>query len=360
MSGDRRTSPVPEVKRISWSRRQRALGAVKVVLVVTLLSVGAASASSWVASSETCAGCHVAVQPVHATHQDIGCASCHRPRGASGAVRFAVSWSRMAVNGYVLGQHPERSEGPRAQIDQSSCTSCHAALFRDDSEIVAGVRVYHEHLLGNGVRCERCHEGLGHADTSRGDRHVMSECMRCHGDAAEKVECGSCHVGRPSDVVSDTRLLHPVWIEGDGTCNGCHRSETARECVACHGGYEMPHPVGWGNAHYYDGFTDQQACFECHSPPRGVNPAPHGSASGGYGGSFCNRCHSYPTPHPPAAQWVRQHGPASRGVQIPHPVCAGCHGDAPYEYVSNCQGCHHTQHACDTCHAERDARRDNR
>ncbi len=345
---------VARVRTISWSRRQSAMTALKAFLVLGAFVVAAASFGSWAGSSQNCVSCHRTFDQVSVVHEGVECVSCHVPLGVTGTARFGASWARMAAVGDSFELASRESVGP---IDESACIRCHRSVLEPEFAVLGGIRVEHAHLWEQGVACSRCHAGMGHQDTARAaTRHTMSECMRCHGDGEEETRCSLCHTGNPSDVVSDRRPHAAVVAAGDGTCGGCHEPALARECVACHGGYEMPHPADWVRGHLYDGFVDQDACFECHAPPDGSPPAPHGAATGGYAGSFCNRCHSYPTPHPPASQWVRQHGAAYRGTFVPHPVCRACHG-AEQEFVQNCYGCHHTRSACDTCHAQRDARR---
>jgi len=357
MSSDRRHPAA--VRRISWSKRQRMYEAVRWAAGVLLILVAAGAFSSWAGSTQNCLSCHSSLRTVQGSHAQTECVGCHVPGGVNGRIRFGASWVRMAAIGYLTGSEAVHGEEPRP-VDESACVRCHSELVKPQADVVGGVRVGHAHLVDQGVRCERCHDGYGHGGvTQTAARHRMSECMRCHGDPQTETDCGLCHVGNPSDVVSGTRLLQRTWVTGDGTCNGCHEAQLARECIACHGGYEMPHPADWRTDHLYDGFANQDSCWECHSPPDGSPPAPHGSASGGYAGTFCNGCHSYPTPHPPAAQWIRQHGPASRGADVPHSVCEPCHSD-PRFFVQRCTDCHHTADACERCHAERDRRRGRR
>lgn len=341
----------PLVRTVSLGKREAVVRAVRVILSIGLLSAGLLVAWRWSQSNDTCRSCHTSVAAPASPHQSAGCPSCHRPAGVLGASRQAVALGRMVVRQYTEQVETTLTAGA-GELDESACLRCHRGLMRADADRNRSVRLNHGHLWRLGVACGRCHDTYGHTPQTATARSAMSECMRCHQRDGDSVKCGYCHIGKPSDVASGERVASRSGALVIRTCRGCHDAELAGECVACHGGYEMPHPDGWVEDHPYDGLTDQSDCHNCHRAPSGVPPAPHGAATGGYGGAFCNRCHTYPSPHGDSADWIRLHGPASRGRHVKQEVCLPCHSDTA---VSACTECH-SQESCQGCHRERDER----
>lgn len=335
-------------KRIKLSRIRRYRGWAITAAVVGLLAIAAYSVFEWADSDATCAGCHRSTMDVAEVHESASCGSCHRPSGPTGALRHGVALASMTV---VQFRSPDAIPQPGQQPEDSGCLRCHRTVIEDDGLLRAKIRVNHRHLVDAGLRCGECHTGVGHQeDTHDRPRSIMGICLRCHDGNGAQYECDVCHLSRPSDVTSDRRLHRPVRVGMGGTCAGCHSMRLEARCVACHGGYEMPHPVGWmEGAHFLPGFVDQDRCMLCHEPPRGVEPAPHGSPTANWGGGFCNRCHTFPTPHGDRNAWIKRHGPASKGVAVPQPQCTPCHSS---EFVKHCTVCH-AQETCDRCHADR-------
>lgn len=335
-------------KRMKLSRVRRYRRLLTSVVLAAILAAAAFSVFEWADSDATCSGCHRATPAVAEAHDSAGCASCHRPGGPTGALRHLVAITRMSV---IQLASPDSSPQPGEWPEDSGCLRCHGAVMTEEGPPRVTIRVRHSHLAEAGLRCLECHSGVGHVvDAHDRPRSVMGICLRCHDGDAAVSDCDACHLTRPSDVVSEHRLHRPVRVGMGGTCSGCHSARLESECVACHGGYEMPHPDGWmEGTHYLPGFVDQDRCMLCHEPPRGVEPAPHGSPTANYGGGFCNRCHTYPTPHGSRSAWIVRHGPASKGASVPQPECVPCHSS---EFVSSCTVCH-AQETCDRCHADR-------
>ncbi len=341
------------VRRLT-TRRWRITRRLVFGLMVAGLALSAAwFATAWAESSETCRGCHATPAKTGGEHENIGCAQCHRQPGVLGALRYAVDYGSMLWSGYAVEEAP----APRGvRLESWSCLRCHRSVLDISREASAPVRVGHAHLLSAGFECADCHETAGHRESISGRPvAIMERCLRCHDGEHAASECDVCHTGRPSDVASGWRRTTPVAVGMGGTCRGCHSAGQERECIACHGGLEMPHPAGWafGSGHVYDGFVNQARCSLCHKPPpAGLSPSPHGSPVGVYGGAFCNRCHTFPSPHGDTARWIRTHGPASRGVVIDQPACDPCHGPG---HVQQCYVCH-LEGTCRDCHDERDRR----
>ena len=253
----------------------------------------------------------------------------------------------MAWAYYRDGVTPE--PGP-TRVESSGCLRCHRSVFSASFDEARMTKINHRHLYRQGFACMECHENAGHRPgVAARPRAVMEICMRCH-EGDDRQSCALCHKGKASDVVSGRRLIQPVHLSMGGTCGGCHTQQLANQCIACHGGFEMPHSEAWKTGgHSYQGFVNQERCTLCHVEPKGVDPAPHGSPFGTYGGGFCNRCHSFPSPHGDHTTWIVRHGPVSEGAFIEQPVCNGCHGPGQ---VQKCDQCHQKE-VCDRCHEER-------
>jgi hypothetical protein len=337
------------VVRLGKMRRYRRWLTVAVALAAAVWALY--SVAVWSESAETCRGCHVATQEVAATHETVRCPACHRPAGVVGALVHGVSLTRMVV-GNAAGTRDEADAQGGEQ--DSACLRCHRSILQASADEGRPVRVFHRHLVEEGMPCGSCHPGLGHSpDGYDRPASIMEKCLRCHDGTSASADCALCHFGEPSDVASGRRVVQPVPIGMNGSCGGCHKTSLEKECVACHGGYEMPHPAGWVEGdHYYRGLVDQDACMDCHEATKGVFPAPHGSATANYGGGFCNRCHTYPTPHGDRGIWIKRHGPVSEGAAIEQKWCIDCHSS---EFVQQCTVCHDSR-TCDKCHLERDAR----
>jgi nitrate/TMAO reductase-like tetraheme cytochrome c subunit len=350
----RAARPAKKVRRISLRRRRIVWRSVTWAAVVAITVITLWLVAGWAEADETCAGCHTQTRPSTPAHGEASCVDCHRQGGVTGALQHGASYTRMLREGYVFKEEPV-AQG--TQPESSACLRCHKGVFDESFDETRSVRIDHRHLHKAGYACLDCHEGLGHRETvAERPRSVMEKCLACHDGQQAASECENCHRQEPSDVASEWREAQPVAIGMQDSCSGCHDVKLAQECVDCHGGYEMPHPVGWVEGdHMYGGFTDQADCLSCHAAPVGVEPAPHGAPTGGYGGGFCNRCHSYPSPHGDNATWIRMHGPASRGAYVSGQYCSGCHGVGGVA-EQQCNNCH-SEATCAKCHEERDRHR---
>lgn len=340
----------PYIRRYSLRSRRSALdlGMVALTLILALASVW--FAADWATADETCLGCHESVVDHSGAHESLRCQDCHRPAGLSGALRYATDVGRMLAVEYIISE-PTDTVIPR-QPDSSACARCHGAILVEGTESVSsgGTRVGHGHLVSAGLSCDRCHETGHGAGVPIRDKAIMTECLVCHDGAIAPIGCTTCHAARPSDTTSNMRVAALVSPIREASCRGCHSAALDAECVACHGGVEMPHPAGWTESgHLYPGFLNKDGCGICHEPHGDVPPAPHRSASANYGGGFCNRCHSFPSPHGASTTWKAVHGAASRGEGVSQPSCEPCHSGS---FVSDCTACHSSE-SCVRCHAER-------
>lgn len=344
--------PKRNVRRMSFGRQRLIVDAFLVLISLGLLAGAFWQVAGWSTADETCAGCHESIKAIEGSHESVSCASCHRPAGVSGALRYATSLTDMLAASYFTGSEPGTTT---AELVTGACIRCHTLRGLDRFDGGAGVRVYHSHLYELGISCEQCHESTGHRVVlPTRPRAVMDICLECHDGSQQSASCDTCHTSRPSDVVSGWRRHDQVDVTYQGTCEGCHTKKRSEDCVRCHGGYVMPHPTEWrSGGHLFDGLTDKDGCYVCHKPNDDVPPPVHGQPYGGYGGGFCNRCHAFPSPHGPSSAWQRSHGAASRGVQVAQPVCVPCHGTD--NMVKQCTVCHNDS-ICANCHRERDRR----
>jgi len=218
---------------------------------------------------------------------------------------------------------------------------------------------------------------------------------RAHLQAADRVECASCHDMRANDFrappvarclgchAGHEAAVHRGAPEAD--CLTCHdflrpkdATKWAHQCESCHERAQGPHPT--------IAIHGKQDCIECHAvhPGRDTQPAEclgchdtqaTGHPAGGAGRAACLVCHA---PHRPAREalarcescHVAGASDVPATVRIPetalfpgHDRCVQCHAGHTFTRASvkACRDCHGDKHvlasdkvaahaACTSCH----------
>jgi hypothetical protein len=259
----------------------------------------------------TCDTCHELGAAVTAweadAHRGVSCYGCHARPGLVGSVQAGAEGAFRLVT-------RRESDEVRAPVFERRCLGCHGEIT---TGVTGGeVRMRHSDVIEAGYPCLSCHARVGHTALEREPlpitRSRMSTCLHCHDGVTASSSCTSCHNGRPSDVAAT-----PIGQTADAgiTCRGCHKEETDRRCVECHG-LELPHPAEFYGQHAALSWNDPMLCVRCHE-----------TAVPGHG---CD-CHSDVNVHGTYNRWFPMHGPAARAN---YPGGCLCHAD------SYCLFCH--------------------
>ncbi len=329
----------------------RAMGVLRVLLVVGLFGTGAMTFATWgaveyTAQSEFCVSCHI-MEPYYASwegssHADVSCIECHYEPGAveTGLGKFkALS---------QLAKYATRTEGtkPWAEVSDASCmrSGCHSVRMLDGPVTFGEVAFDHRHHLlesrrGRRLRCVTCHS------QNEPGEHVSvtpSVCFMCHfmpderGNLAEETsDCLMCH-GPPQGTidVADRPFEHASYVARGVTCQECHtavvdgKGDVRKErCHSCHS--EIGHIERYGETAFMHEMhvTDHKVeCFDCHDAIRhGLLPREEHASVEGQG---CASCHTsaHDAPH------LLYAGTGARGVE-----------DAPsrmFQTRVDCEACH--------------------
>jgi hypothetical protein len=136
-----------------------------------------------------------------------------------------------------------------------------------------------------------------------------------HGETTQAGQEAAVRSGETSQQVPEGVNLPPV--DTINACYTCHNQ--VKFCNKCHGGVEMPHPVGFRTKHAKIAKANPKSCETCH----------------GKGTAACNSCHhgtSLNWPYNPKVPWRTQHPGAVK--QDGATACFQCH-DPTY-----CAKCH--------------------
>lgn len=321
--------------------------AYAILALLVFLSLG----SLYVYSSKpsTCAMCHpgnrIQKSLAESEHRGQPCLTCHQEPGGTGFLVQAATYLRWTSQ-ELLGTKSR----PEAYVSNASCARCHLAVY-SNTVVRNNIRVSHREFLEEGQLCTDCHGETGHKeDREVTGRSSMTRCVICHDGKRASAECGICHAeGKQRGLTSARRDFARIDIPMPSNCRSCHKVQTNRMCIKCHG-LEMPHPANWkdGATHAGLAFTKKELCWKCHTPPKGPPTGHLGLADTT---SLCNRCHSFPSPHGSEARWIKLHGPAALGTAgVREEACYGCH-DRSTDPVVLCDKCHgRSKNFCDLCH----------
>ncbi len=150
------------------------------------------------------------------------------------------------------------------------------------------------------------HGELGKAEANRVRAAKAREASEAvSGETAEAEKEAEPRSGEATPV---PEAIHLPPVDTINTCYTCHDQETF--CNACHGGVEMPHPVGFKAQHSKIARKYPKSCETCH----------------GKGNEGCNSCHhgsAMDYKYNPEIKWQVQHPAAvqEKGAT----VCFTCH-----------------------------------
>lgn len=241
------------------------------------------------------------------------CFVCH--------ISFARRWAEVRHSKTLLA-----SDRP---ADQRGCEACHgpgaAHVAGDRKKIVAWSRLK---VQQEWDICLQCHQPTVTADRWKATPHATlqiacTQCHEVHKPMAQeyllkkpvKETCNECHDGMKAQIAAETHHPLPEGVLECGMCHNVHGTAHERSllspqdemCAVCHGD-EVPKPEthrreNWKLQHTEEAQQNREKCLTCHSQ-----------------GSFCNRCHIVPVPHP--EKFVTEHGPTAQAHLA---ACRNCH-----------------------------------
>lgn len=288
-----------------------------VVGVVVMVAIGLWIPVAATSTSSYCGSCKATEPAAEAwagsAHSGVECVDCHIPPGVWNQFRWrAQEWRNIWSDYLNVPRTGQTGERP----GNESCTrsSCHASLPVGDEH--QNVRLPHErHTQISGLVCADCHDKVSHGPRAKARQVSMTVCSMCHDQAAATDQCEFCHL--TPQTVEDT---HPAgYIEthgeearaGEDACLRCHHDPVSF-CDECHSRPTPDHFSGtWRYTHDTVAEKDREGCLGCHDED-----------------VFCEQCHRVSHPK----DWLTTHG----GV-------AGAGG-------GSCLTCH-PQSMCDRCHA---------
>ncbi len=240
----------------------------------------------------------------HAVHteKDVQCATCHN------RVAHDDEAAKPVLNDPTTG---EKSQPHENFMTMTACFRCHSQT---------------KEALAPG-ECEACHpkgfplkpeshsapdffpEGHGELGKAEAERvrearsRELSEVVG--GEAAEEEKAAENRSGEETPVPEG---IHLPPVDTINSCYTCHDMETF--CNACHGGVEMPHPVGFKERHAKEARKYPKSCEQCH----------------GKGNEGCNSCHhgsAMDYKYNPNVKWLDQHYVAVQAKGAT--ACFECH-----------------------------------
>lgn len=303
---------------------QRGLTVAVIVLTAIVVVLGVSLAATSLPSF--CATCKshkpIVASYEKAAHRDVNCELCHSKPGP-----FYFLTAKMEALQQPIAQVTGDYEEPiLASVLNQSCRQCHKNEKLFTTITAKGINVDHEHLIGAGFLCIRCHSTAGHPDAvPAGSRTypAMDQCLMCHNNEYRSkdgevavADCTLCHT-RPNYGAVPASHKAPDWKRRHGavgilsTCSACHTKPGS--CSSCHGGVRMPHASDWLARHGAEvSQVGRRTCGRCHE-----------------GQAYCDTCHQVRMPHPD--DFVVGHPASARRAGQ---TCFNCHD------VANCQACH--------------------
>ena len=220
--------------------------------------------------------------------------------------------------------------------DKAECTGCHANPdrivplegFHPDYEVFA-----HNKHTAAGYDCSVCHAGVSKSTQWSVDEKLlpsMSDCIDCHSEEGQTLECGSCHFGKhpqPGDLsFMEWTRTHGLEAAFDpehfqeyfelGYCEDCHQGLNLRGEV---------HQPGWLFVHGDEAAAGSD-CFVCHEDRL-----------------ECSNCHRrmLPVPHTlgdPAFANSQNGGEHKTEAEAYFEACLSCHDMG--QASPTCSRCH--------------------
>jgi thiol-disulfide isomerase/thioredoxin len=307
-SSDKPHRARPRRRRSPWVATLVVLGVIVVIGVLLWVPVAATSTSDYCGSCKATKPAATAwAQSVHAK---VECVECHIPPGLDEQIKWRTKeWLNIWADYLNVPRVDQEGERP----GNDNCTPCHDMSTVGD--VHGDVKMPHSrHVEISGLVCVDCHDKVSHGTRAQAGRVSMSVCSMCHAQVTATDECGFCH----------TKPMHP----------------------------EDTHPPDYIETHGREALADESACLRCHHDPQ----------------SFCDDCHSRPTPDHFSGTWRYTHNVVA---EKDRQGCMGCHDEAfcaqchqvshPADWLQthqavaakgggSCLTCH-PQSMCDACHA---------
>jgi hypothetical protein len=257
--------------------------------------------------------------PLTGKHDDVACASCHKPALPQESRYRKLAFARCA------DCHAEKHNNEFASRDGGECKSCHATagfrptLFGIDLHASTKFPLIGKHTA---AACSSCHKAPRPLVDLRVAKQACADChANPHGDqfAAEMAKggCAQCHEATGWHV---PKINHSTWpltgVHASTSCDSCHHPTAAdrkagqgasyrgvpRNCGGCHedlhlGQFRLTKPV-------YE-------CDKCHTTksykiPNFDHLATTGWAlTGAHTKTDCAKCHPSVTPagEKPTVRW---------------------------------------------------------
>lgn len=265
-------------------------------------------------------------------HEDVACASCHKPTLAEDARYRKLTFAR------CTDCHADKHNAEFASRDKGECATCHATsgfrptLFGVDLHASTKFALAGKHTA---APCSSCHQAPRPLLDLRVAKQVCADChANPHGTqfAAEMTKggCAGCHDPAGWHV---PKINHSTWpltgAHASTSCDGCHHPTAEdrksgqgasyrgvpRNCAGCHedqhlGQFRLTNPV-------YE-------CDKCHTTaafklPNWDHQAMTGWAlTGAHAKTECTKCHTTATlgSEKPTVRWRR-----------PSHECSFCHAN---------------------------------
>lgn len=298
----------------SSQKRRRCLLMAATTLSVVLIAFVAAVGAAFV-NLPSCESCHsdedFGASTASSAHADMRCTQCHATGGPIDRLAFATHTVSQRV-GLPVGLDARAL----AAVPDTTCISCHEAVAETTTES-NGIRIAHAECAV-GAACSDCHASTAHGDSVSWRRdYSMDACLRCHGQQAGLVDCGTCHVERAKRdrlATGPWTVTHGAnWQETHGmgdayTCAACHQKGY---CDRCHG-VGLPHDSNFRIEHVSLAQSPEAQCTSCHSQ------------------KFCGDCHGTEMPH--TSSFVMEHSAIVE--EDGDALCKKCHSE------QDCATCH--------------------
>lgn len=300
-----------------------------IALVIVLFSIAAIVMVSYTAATlPGCTMCHIAkgkaqgssasettkVAMGYTPHKDIACVDCHVRKGFIPQVSFGI---RETFSMIIPIINSDSFDSPNSYEPQ--CRGCHADLTATVEN--NGIRINHP-LCATKDSCIACHKTTAHRtkDGPKGS-YTMDGCYSCHDTIKTDKGCTLCHSDKGDRTLqtdSSWSVTHgPNWEKTHGmgnlsTCATCHKPET---CEKCHG-TGVPHTKTFFMLHGASAQDKNQNCISCHKP------------------KFCKDCHNgFEMPHP--VGFLQAHSSIAKNSK--DATCLYCHSSSD---CTNCHAAH--------------------
>jgi hypothetical protein len=277
---------------------------------------------------------HIKTQyPLTGKHDEVACASCHKPALPRDARYRKLSSAR------CTDCHQDKHQGEFASRDRGECAACHSTsgFERTSFGVVAHASTRFP-LLGTHTAspCSSCHK----SQRPMLDLHVTKQaCADCHANPhgtqfAKEMNDGGCAKCHDPAGWRMPKIDHSTWpltgAHATAQCDSCHHP-TAEDRKSGRGASYKGVPRNCGGCHD-DAHMGQfrltqpsRECDQCHTT--NVFKIPHfdhaatarWELTGAHSKAKCTACH--------ATAALLQGGPSTTRWRLPSSECKFCHAD---------------------------------